>query len=247
MHYRFRSIDTACQPKHYSENLVGDALLDLYARKVVARKDIFIQTKFTSLNGQDPSSIPYDSDAALPDQVRQSFQKSLINLHTDYIDSYIMHSPMDTNDRTMEVWRVFEDYHSQGKVKYLGLSNTYNINTLKHVYANAIVKPSFLQNRFYAKTQYDHEIRDFCTANGIKYQSFWTLTANPNILNHGIVKGLASKYGSTKESIWYRYIQSQGMVPLCGTTSKQHMMEDIAVHAIRLEQKDIDDISSLIK
>lgn len=83
----------------------------------------------------------------------------------------------------MRVWRVFESFIEQGKVKELGISNTYNLNMLQRIYEAATVKPSYLQNRFYAQTHYDREIHDFCRAHGIRFQTFWTLTANPNIIH----------------------------------------------------------------
>jgi diketogulonate reductase-like aldo/keto reductase len=51
----FRAIDTACQPKHYNEPAVGNALNYLYQQKTITREEIFLQTKFTSLHGQDPT------------------------------------------------------------------------------------------------------------------------------------------------------------------------------------------------
>jgi aryl-alcohol dehydrogenase-like predicted oxidoreductase len=65
----FHGIDTACQPKHYQEPLVGRALAQLHQNHGIPREDLFLQTKFTSLDGQDPNNIPYDPNAALPDQV----------------------------------------------------------------------------------------------------------------------------------------------------------------------------------
>jgi diketogulonate reductase-like aldo/keto reductase len=53
---------------------------------------------------------------------------------------------------------------------------------LQAVYAEATIKPSFLQNRFYRESGYDREIRAFCAEHSIKYQSFWTLSANPMII-----------------------------------------------------------------
>ncbi|KAJ1433800.1 hypothetical protein B484DRAFT_394353, partial [Ochromonadaceae sp. CCMP2298] len=64
----FRGVDTACQPKHYLESGVGEALQSLYAQGVVTRADLFLQTKFTSLGGQDPQDVPYDKDAPLAEQ-----------------------------------------------------------------------------------------------------------------------------------------------------------------------------------
>lgn len=178
----FRAIDTACQPKHYQEAGVGEALQRLYQQQIIQREDIFLQTKFTSLDGQDPQRIPYNPKASLPDQVMQSFAKSCENLHTTYLDSLVLHSPMHTMDETMQVWRVFEQLHSEGKVRYLGISNTYQLSVLQRLYQQAVVKPQFLQNRFYRESGYDHEIRQFCRDHDIKYQSFWTLTANPHII-----------------------------------------------------------------
>lgn len=184
---RFRSIDTACQPKHYSEDLVGVALQSAYDKGLVTREEMFLQTKFTSLNGQDPNNVPYDVNASLEEQVQQSFAKSCFNLHTTYLDSLVLHSPMSTMDETLRVWHVFESLVQQGGVLALGISNTYNIDVLRQLYDRALVKPSFLQNRFYAKSGYDKAIRHFCKEKGIRYQSFWTLTGNPRIINRYIV------------------------------------------------------------
>ncbi|MBW1609002.1 MAG: aldo/keto reductase, partial [Deltaproteobacteria bacterium] len=49
----FRGIDTACQPKHYNEALVGTALQRLKSH-CIEREELFLQTKFTPLSGQDP-------------------------------------------------------------------------------------------------------------------------------------------------------------------------------------------------
>lgn len=50
----FRAIDTACQPKHYNEAGVGEGIQRAYQEGIVRRENLFIQTKFTSLSGQDP-------------------------------------------------------------------------------------------------------------------------------------------------------------------------------------------------
>ena len=47
----FRVIDTACQPKHYNEELVGEAVQEVIRKGSLQRKHLFIQTKFTSVRG----------------------------------------------------------------------------------------------------------------------------------------------------------------------------------------------------
>ena len=68
----FRGIDTACQPKHYREDLVGDALAQLYAEGTVRREDLFLQTKFTLPGGHDERA-PYDLDASRQERAKGAF------------------------------------------------------------------------------------------------------------------------------------------------------------------------------
>ena len=85
----FTAIDTANQLIHYQEALVGEALLEL-TKQGTPRERLLIQTKFTPVNGQDHRT-PYDAQADLTTQVKQSFDSSLAHLHTDYLDSYVLH------------------------------------------------------------------------------------------------------------------------------------------------------------
>src|SRR5262245_25102415 len=81
----FNAIDTANQPRHYQESLAGDALVSLAAHGF-PRNSLFVQTKFTPINGQD-HRVPYDPEAPIQTQVRESFESSLRNLKTEYVDS----------------------------------------------------------------------------------------------------------------------------------------------------------------
>ena len=69
----FQGVDTACQPKHYNEKGVGDALSRLLREEGIARESLFIQTKFTPLGGQDPKNVPYDTTAPLATQVSKRY------------------------------------------------------------------------------------------------------------------------------------------------------------------------------
>ncbi|KAH7693791.1 hypothetical protein AAVH_39167, partial [Aphelenchoides avenae] len=134
-----------------------------------------------------------------------------------------------THEGTMEVWRVFEEFHSQGKVKQLGISNLYDPEGLVRLYNDARVKPAVIQNRFYADTGYDSDIREFCRQKRIFYQSFWTLTGNPHIIRSSSVRDLAAKRSVTPEQLFFRFVMDIGITPLTGTTSDVHMKQDLAV------------------
>jgi len=229
----FRGIDTACQPKHYHQPGVGKGISA--GVNGLRREDLYVQTKFTSLSGQDPARIPYDAKAPLAQQIEQSFAASQTELHTDYIDALILHSPMPSAAQTLEAWRTMETLVDGGGVRQLGISNCYELSTLRTLYEAARIKPAIVQNRFYADSGYDIALRRFCRERGVIYQSFWTLTANPKLLAHKTVKSLAEHYRRTPAQVLFRYLTQEGVVPLTGTRNAAHMDEDLAIFGFALE------------
>ncbi|EIW71809.1 hypothetical protein TREMEDRAFT_67967 [Tremella mesenterica DSM 1558] len=158
----FRGIDTACQPKHYREDLVGVALRNLFDEGIVNRDDMWIQTKFTPLDGQDISQpLPYDPKASLDEQIRQSLDKSIRNLGVDYLDSVILHSPLPTKEETLLAYRTLEELADQGKVRTLGISNIYDPTLLQWLINQARIKVGVVQNRWYEGNGWDWSIAGF--------------------------------------------------------------------------------------
>jgi len=241
----FRGIDTACQPKHYNEAGVGDGVAACRERGI-DRSELYLQSKFTPLNGQNPERIPYDANASLCDQVAQSFQTSLKNLQTPYLDCLILHSPLANQQRTQEAWQAMEQIFHSGGARQLGISNCYDLQQFELLYRNANVKPAVIQNRFYAETQYDRTIRDFCRQQGIIYQGFWTLTANPEVLAHTTLQTLATKYQRSTAQVFFRYLNKINIIPLIGTTSKTHMKEDLAIIDFELTADEYDAVGKLL-
>ena len=240
----FKGIDTACQPKHYHEAGVGEALAVL-AQEGFRREELFLQTKFTPLAGQDPLNVPYDKKAELSTQVAQSFEVSKTNLQTNYIDSLILHSPLSSFEDLETVWRAMEEIAQRGEAKQLGISNIYDLQMLKDLYEIARIKPSVVQNRFYEDRGYDKEIRNFCQTHNIIYQSFWTLTANPHILKSTDLSELSKKYNKNVIQLFFAYLHQIGITPLTGTSDIEHMKSDLESFDIVLKGSDISKLNSL--
>jgi diketogulonate reductase-like aldo/keto reductase len=241
----FRGIDTACQPKHYNEAGVGEAIAKLKLMGV-ARDSLFIQTKFTPVPGHDTQKMPYDLDAPLAEQVAQSFSMSQKNLGTDYVDSLVLHSPYPQLPDLMKVWRAMEALYKDGKAKQLGISNCYDLYILQRLVEESTVKPKIVQNRFFLETEYDRDLRTWCQLHGIGYQSFWTLTANPHILKSAFIQELTQKYQKTEAQVFFRYLTQIGITPLTGTTSEQHMKEDLAIFDFTLNDAEKLQIATLL-
>ena len=220
----YRGIDTACQPKHYYEPGVGEAL----GSCGVPREQIYVQTKYTPISGQDASKpLPYDKSAAVEAQVAQSVLASLTNLRTSWLDCLLLHSPLPDHEQTLRAWRAMEGEHAAGRARSLGVSNMYDERALRRLYREAAVKPSVVQNRFYADTGYDEGVRAFCAEAGVAYQSFWTLSANPHALASPAVSRAAARHGCTAAQAWFGFVRGLGVVPLCGTTDEAHMAETL--------------------
>lgn len=225
----FRAIDTANQLIHYQEALVGEALLSL-AKQGISRDSLFLQTKFTSTSGQDHRT-PYDPSADLTTQVKQSFESSLNHLHTDYLDSYVLHGPYSRwglGKEDWEVWAAMEEFYRAGKTTIIGISNV-QASQLQELCEKASIKPMVVQNRCYAVRGWDREVRQICRQAGIIYQGFSLLTANQEVLRDPQVWEIAKRVGANPLQVIFRFALQIGMLPITGTTNEQHMKDDLAV------------------
>jgi diketogulonate reductase-like aldo/keto reductase len=227
----FRAIDTANQRKHYVEAEVGAALKTALERGELTRAALFLQTKFTYARGQD-QRIPYDPSADYGTQVAQSFASSLEHLATDYLDSYVLHGP-ERGDRLTaadrEVWHAMSELCRAGKLRLLGVSNV-TLAQLAELWEHADVKPVFVQNRCYASTGWDRDVRGFCREHGLHYQGFSLLTANPHVLADAGVRRAAERLGATPSQVVFRFALEVGMITLTGTSSAEHAALDLGVY-----------------
>ena len=235
----FTAIDTANQLVHYEEALVGEALRAL-AQQGIRREALFLQTKFTSVDGQDQRT-PYDPAADLTTQVAQSFESSLTHLGTPYLDSYVLHAPFQRRglgDADWEVWAAMEKLYQSGKTKLIGISNV-AADQLAELCANARHKPMVVQNRCFAALGWDKQVRDICQAQGIIYQGFSLLTANRAVLVDPEIRAIARRLGAGIAQVIFRFAMQIGMLPLTGTTSEQHMKEDLQAEQFTLSTEEL--------
>lgn len=235
----FTAIDTANQLVHYDEARVGEALVQL-AKQGIARDQLFLQTKFTPVNGQD-HRLPYDPRASLTAQVQQSFESSLAHLHTEYLDSYVLHGPYyrrGLGAEDWEVWAAIESLYDARKAKLIGVSNV-SADQLTLLCDRAKHKPMVVQNRCYAALGWDKDVREICRTHGIIYQGFSLLTANSAIFAEPDLRTMAAKYQTGLAQIVFRFAQQIGMQPLTGTTNQQHMKEDLQSERFTLSSDEL--------
>ena len=231
----FRGVDTANQRRHYFEAGVGQGLAAAYRAGVVTRSELFLQTKFTYRAGQD-HRLPYDPEAGFSVQVAQSLAGSLEHLGTDYVDSYVLHGPSlgyGWTDADAEVWEAMRKERDGGRARWLGVSNV-SLRHLEEMVEGGGEAPAFVQNRCYARFGWDRDVRLFCNARKIVYQGFSLLTANAEVLRHPVVTGTAARLGAGAAQIVFAFARAVGMLPLTGTSSAEHMTQDLASRSLTL-------------
>lgn len=197
--------------------------------------------------------MPYDPKLPIAAQVHASIKSSLRNLrcsgaepsssaeneneneneeednNNTYLDSFVLHSPLPTMAETLEAWKACETYVPH-KIRNLGISNCWLpvLTTLCND-ASVKIKPAIVQNRFFASTEFDTPLREFCREHGIVYQSFWTLTANPDLVWSAEVGLLAHKTGISPQAALYCLVLALGnTVVLNGTKNQSRMEADLA-------------------
>jgi diketogulonate reductase-like aldo/keto reductase len=246
LHAGFRAIDTANQRRHYFEQGVGQGLAAAYRAGIVTRNDLFLQTKYTYQRGQD-HRLPYDPAAPLREQVAQSMTSSLAHLGTDYVDSYVLHGPAsnyDWTDADSEVWEAMRRERDAGRTRLLGVSNV-SIDHLKQLADACTELPAYVQNRCYARLGWGRDVRQFCREHNIIYQGFSLLTANQEVVHHPIIAQLAANTSARPAQIVFSFARIIGILPLTGTSSQDHMKEDLASRDLELPSEAVQAIESI--
>lgn len=126
----------------------------------------------------------------------------------------------------------------------IGISNV-TAEQLTQLCEQATHKPMVVQNRCYAALGWDKEVREICQAHGIIYQGFSLLTANRDVLADPEVRTIAKRLGTGPAQIIFRFAMQIGMLPLTGTTSQQHMKEDLQAEQFSLSTEELQRIETV--
>lgn len=97
-----------------------------------------------------------------------------------------------------------------------------------------------VQNRCYASHGWDREVRGICQSHGIIYQGFSLLTANRDVVGDPDIRAIAKRLGTSPAQVVFRFAMQIGMLPLTGTTSEQHMKDDLQAGQLALLPEEIE-------
>jgi pyridoxine 4-dehydrogenase len=224
-------IDTADSYGPYvSEELIAEALFPY-------PKDLVIATK-GGWNRPGPDQWTHD---ASPSHLRKAIEGSLKRLRLDRIDLYQLHipDPAVSFDASVE---TLAKLRNEGKIRLVGLSNV----TQEHIErASRIVPIVSVQNRYsFADREWDYVV-SYCQRDGIVFIPWYPLAA-------GAVAGealhrVAKAHGAspTQIALAWLLLRSPFMLPIPGTSSIEHLEQNIAAASIRLTGEEYEELASV--
>lgn len=218
----YRLIDTAQIYKN--EEGVGRAV----AKSGISRKDFFLVTKVWISN-------------AGYEKAKQSIDKSLEKLKTDYIDLVLIHQPFGDYYGT---YRLLEEYYEKGIIKSIGVSNFYAdrfidiASFVKHIpMVNQMETHVFLQQQ---------KLHKILKENKCQLMSWGPFAEGKNnLFTNETLLNIGKKYNKTSAQVALRYLLEQNIVVIPKTVNKDRMVENINVFDFELSDDDMAEILKL--
>jgi diketogulonate reductase-like aldo/keto reductase len=102
-----------------------------------------------------------------------------------------------------------------------------------------------VQNRCYARLGWDGDVRAFCREHSIIYQGFSLLTANLELIRHSTIARIAFAKNASPAQVVFAFARTIGILPLTGTSSEEHMKQDLASRDLSLSEEEVEKIKSL--
>jgi len=224
-------IDTAdSYGPNVSEELIAEALFPYPAELVIATKG--------GWNRPGPNQWTHD---ASPAHLRKAVEGSLKRLRLDRIDLYQLHVPDHGVPFEASVGTLAQ-LRDEGKIRLIGLSNV----TKEHIErARRIVPIASVQNRYsFADREWDYVV-DYCASNGIAFIPWFPLGAGKvagDVLNQIAQAHRASR---TQVALAWLLRRSPMMLPIPGTSSIEHLGQNVAAASLGLTDEDYQALSSV--
>lgn len=218
----YRLIDTAAC--YGNEKAVGDAI----GESGIDRKDIFISSKV------------WIQDTGY-EKTKKSFMKTLENLHTDYLDLYLIHMPYGDYHET---YRAMEDLYKEGRIRAIGVCNFLEDRLVDLILTHEIV-PAINQMELHPFYQ-QRSLRKVMNKYDIKMMAWAPFAEGKNNIftNETLVK-IGHKYHKTAAQVILKWLNQQDIIAIPKSVHNERIIENYDIHDFMLSDDDMHDIQAM--
>ena len=225
-------IDTAdSYGPEVSENLIAETLHPYPNRLVIATKG--------GLRRSGPSQWPRD---ARPERLKEACEASLRRLRLERIDLYQLHAP-DPAVPFEDSVGALKELQDEGKIRHIGVSNV-SVEELDH--ARAIAEVVTVQNRYSLEDRHSEDVLEVCEGAGTGFIPWFPLATGRLAEPSGPLDRIASEHDATPAQVALAWLlaRSPVMLPIPGTSSVEHLEENVAAIRIELSADEVAEIGS---
>ena len=218
----YRLIDTAAF--YGNERAVGDALRE----SAIPREEVSLSSKvWIQQNGYEGTM--------------QSFEKTLINLQTDYLDLYLIHMPYGDYQGS---WRAMEDLYDQGRVRAIGVCN-FLPDRLIDLILSSRIAPMVNQIELHPFTQ-QIALRKVMDEQGVAPMAWAPLAkGRRGIFDNPVLMRIGQRYGKTPAQIVLRWLTQQGICAIPKSAHEERIRENHNIADFSLDDDDMHDIRAM--
>jgi diketogulonate reductase-like aldo/keto reductase len=227
----FRHFD--CSERYRNEQVVGDAMQQMFKAGAIQRKEVFVTTKLWNNNHR-------------PERVEPAFEASRRRLQLDDIDCYLIHTPFafrpgdeqepkdergqvvyDPGVTLTETWRAMERLVDDGRCKSIGLSNV-NLEKLREIVDAARIKPAVVEVESHPYLP-EWELLDYCKQHGIVLLAFAALghAMEPRLLDDPVIVAIARRLGKTPAQVVLAWAIQRGTAFLTTSVTPSRIRENL--------------------
>lgn len=222
----YRHIDTAS--KYKNEKFIGNTL----KKYNIPRKEVFITSKV------------WNDDKGFKSTLK-AFEKTLNYLQTDYLDLYLIHWPMTSDnweDINWDTWRALEKLYKEGRVKAIGVSN-FLVPHLESLRKRINILPMVNQIEFHPGFMQKDTV-DYCRKNNIVIEA-WSPIGSGKMLDNIELQRISKKYNKSVAQICIKWCLQNNVLPLPKSTHYDKIKENIDISNFNISDEDMNFINSM--
>jgi|SRR5690625_1899489 len=177
-----------------------------------------------------------------PEYLRQQVEMSLRTLRVEALDMFQLHR-VDPHVPAADQFGFMADLQREGKAKSLGLSEV-DVDLIREAEKHFTV--ASVQNQYNLIDRKHEDVLDYCTENGIAFIPWHPLASGELAAPGGVLDEAAKRLGATVSQVALAWLlqHSPMMLPIPGTSSPQHLEENLKAADLTLDDQTISELDA---